>query len=853
VTLVDRDRELTHLARLLSAAGGGSGAGVAISGEPGVGKSAVVEAACAAISGLRILRGGCDPLSTPRPLGPFRDALPELADLEHDATLATVCDATFAALRRTPTALVIEDLHWVDTATVELLRFLVRRLEAMPCALILTYRSDEIGDRHPARPLLGDVAALPTMTTLTLTPLSVSGVARLLGDKPVAAQRVHEITGGNPFFVQEVAKEPDLPLPLTVRDAVLARTAGLSAADLEVLQLAAAAPDRLVDRVLPRLGVDLPTLRRLQATGLLLRDDRGLVFRHELARIAVESTIPPGGAAALHGRLLDALERIEPHDAAVLTHHAVAAADGTRALRYAEEAAAEASRTGSHREAVAFLQIALGHVSAQRPRERAQLLTALSHEQYMTSQLQVAIDSANAALALWHRESDLAGVSAAHESCAIFEYYNAQRRTAEDHADRAASFAPDTAGDQYGAASATRAYLAYHRGRYPAAVDGAREAAHIAATTGNQGLALRSSVIAAVVDLVRDGLGARERVIELINQARAAGLDELASTGYSNLSYLDVEQRRFAAAERVLENSLRYTVERDIPICNHWQTAVRSRLRFLAGRWQAALEDAEDALERSGMPLAQVWPHLVSGLASLRTEGSDGQHFEAAWELAERLDEPLRRLPVLSALAERMWLTETPDRRVTTTAVAELAVAATDEGTVWSRGELAVWLWRLGTAPVISPHSVAEPYRLTLTGRHEDAADWWKRAGAVFDEAMSNSDSAVLRRRIEAVEQLDILGATATADRVRRRLRNDGITHLPARPRASTRGNPAGLTNRQLDVAKLVARGLTNAEIAERLFISPKTTDHHVSAVLTKLGMPNRRAVVAQAAALGLD
>jgi DNA-binding NarL/FixJ family response regulator len=105
---------------------------------------------------------------------------------------------------------------------------------------------------------------------------------------------------------------------------------------------------------------------------------------------------------------------------------------------------------------------------------------------------------------------------------------------------------------------------------------------------------------------------------------------------------------------------------------------------------------------------------------------------------------------------------------------------------------------------------------------------------------------------VAGVERLELHGAVALADRIRRILRDEGVVQLPPRPRASTRANPAGLTNRQLDVAKLVARGLTNAEIADRLFISPKTTDHHVSAVLTKLGIPSRRAVIVQASELGL-
>jgi DNA-binding NarL/FixJ family response regulator len=122
----------------------------------------------------------------------------------------------------------------------------------------------------------------------------------------------------------------------------------------------------------------------------------------------------------------------------------------------------------------------------------------------------------------------------------------------------------------------------------------------------------------------------------------------------------------------------------------------------------------------------------------------------------------------------------------------------------------------------------------------------------VIDEALAAIDSTDTDARVRSIERLDALGAGAVADRLRRALREEGVSSVPVRPRASTRANPAGLTNRQLDVAKLVARGFTNAEIAQRLFISPKTADHHVSAVLAKLGIPSRRAVVVRAGELGL-
>ena len=136
--------------------------------------------------------------------------------------------------------------------------------------------------------------------------------------------------------------------------------------------------------------------------------------------------------------------------------------------------------------------------------------------------------------------------------------------------------------------------------------------------------------------------------------------------------------------------------------------------------------------------------------------------------------------------------------------------------------------------------------------RYDAAAAAWRSLGEPFSEAMTLGDAPDPGLRVKGVELLDRLGAIGTADRRRIELRSDGLTQVPQRPRASTRANPSGLTNRQLEVAKLVARGFTNAEIAGRLFISAKTADHHVSAVLAKLGLPHRRAVVLRADELGL-
>ncbi|WP_344766929.1 ATP-binding protein [Aeromicrobium panaciterrae] len=854
--LLERENELAVLRAALDGAVQGQGSGIALAGDSGFGKSTLIEALCREIAGVRVLRTHCDPLDTPRPLGPFRD-LRELGLLGlgrgEDLLLADFCEQVYAALAAEPTVLIVEDLHWVDAASIDVLRFLARRIESMPVVLIVSYRDREIGPRHSARRLLGDIAALDGMSQLVLKPLSVASVRLLLEGTSLEAERVHAITGGNPFFAAEVAKEPDLPLPTSVRDAVLAHTADVTSHDFEVLQLVATAPDRLDDRALPLLGVDLPTLRRLDATALLNRIEDGIVFRHELARQAIESTIPPGGGPRLHALLLDALEQVDSRDPAVLSHHAVGARDAERSRRYARLAGEDAARAGAHTEAAAFFATALEHLDFEDPRERAGLLLELSYQQYMTSRLVEAIDNVRATFPLWEKVGDATGLAAAHEAVALYEYYSARRHQAETHSGRAAEIASaPTAGLAFGTARALQGYLAMMRSEIDEARQFFAEATEVAAEHDDGLLSLKSGLFRATTELVFEEDGARTSLLDHIDAARDGGWDELASTGYSQIANLDVEHGRFRAAENLLQLSIPFTVERDIPICRHWQTAVRSRLHLHQGHWNAALEDAADVLGSEGMPLAKLWPYLIKVLVPLRRgDEADLAALDEVWALADRIDEPLRRLGVLTALAEVSWMAEKSDERVTGFAVDQLAELSSRPGASWGAGQLAVWLRRLGL-PVDANHQLAEPFQLTLEGRHADAARWWNMAGDPFAEAMSWSDSTDTGDRVRGIKLLDGLGAIGTADRHRVVLRAEGHAAVPQRPRESTRANPAGLTNRQLEVAKLVARGLSNAEIASRLYISPKTADHHVSAILAKIGLPTRRAVVVQAAELGL-
>lgn len=310
--LLERSGELGFIAAAAEEALRGDGRVIAITGDAGAGKSSLARVASSSAGMARVVLGACDPLSTPRPLGPVRDILRDLQagrwPSDMPTVLADVCEALFAELGHEPTVMVVEDAQWIDEGSVDALRFVARRIGALPVLFLLTYRNDEVGAGHPLRALLGDLARGERAATMTLRPFSETAVRELLADSPLDAATVLRATGGNPFFVTEIARRPDEHIPSTVRDAVLASTGGLSSHDLETLQLIACAPDGVDARLLVSLNVDLPALRGLESTGLLVQTRRGVGFRHELGRIALEDSIPPGAGPALHARLLTALE-----------------------------------------------------------------------------------------------------------------------------------------------------------------------------------------------------------------------------------------------------------------------------------------------------------------------------------------------------------------------------------------------------------------------------------------------------------------------------------------------------------------------------------------------------------------
>ncbi|WP_267306293.1 helix-turn-helix transcriptional regulator [Mycobacterium barrassiae] len=858
MTLIERSEQLGRLRDRADKARAGRGGMLIVSGESGAGKTSFVESFVEEwVRDERLLWGVCDPLPTPRPLGPIRDLAPRLAPgsrelLEHSDVPYDIFTAVHDDLCAAPSVFVLDDLQWADQGTIDLLRFVLRRISQTRSLIIGIIRDDEVGANHRIRELLGDVARSPRAESLSIPPLSVAAVETLVGERSVDPGWLHEVTGGNAFFVCEMLDHDGEDLPTTVRNAVLGRTSGLDPAAWDLLNLLTCSPGVIPDYLLADLGVTLPASRALAEAGLIRRSARGVAFRHDLCRLAVRSVIPPGAEPRLHRRLIDAYEACGQVDPAVLTHHAQGAGDVERVRRYAREAGIAAAHSGAHTQATQFFTIALQEGGTLDQADEADLLEQMAWEFYLTDQLTDAIAACRRAMRIRQALGQPAAVSANHHSLSVYQWYNADRGQAESHAAHAMSVLDAEAGDtdqfvQLGHAFAMQAYLAVQATDFDRATPLIARAREIAEKSGDSDLMIRVRLIENYSVVLNGDDAGRDEILAILNSG-PEHINELYSGGWSNITYFDVEQRRLDGAAELLDVSIPLMHEHDLPICRVWQMGSRARLQLMVGEWDDAVADADRLLEMPTAPLARTWPSLIGAVVEMRKQGKASTRLDDAWKLARQFGEPIRMLPVAAAIVELSWITGELDARLAECRA--LLDGGLIAGLEWSRGELAVWLRRLGES--VDAVGVAEPYRLMLDGAYEAAADDFHCRSMPYDAALALVDSGDAAHVARGLDILDRLGADAVATKVRRDLRSHGQSVVPARRRAATLANPAGLTARQVEVLRLLDDGLTNVELADRLYLSVKTVDHHVSAILGKLDVSKRRDAVRKARELGL-
>jgi DNA-binding CsgD family transcriptional regulator len=861
--LLERDAVLAQLgtfARRVSR--GDSGHVVLLRGEAGVGKTAVLARFAGGLGPrLRVLRGWCDPVAAPRPLGPLIDALANLSDATA-AGLAAAVDAgdTAALYQKLLTVLgdggrwvwVIEDAHWADSATLDLVRFVARRVDSLPLLLLVSYRDEEVGPAHPLALTLGDVATCAAVSRIRLEPLSEQSVGVLAAGSGLNAERLHHLTGGNPFFVTEILADGlNMPtsdaLPRSISEAVCGRLGRLSqSARLTAHAVAVCGPRAdvaLVDKVWP----DAKTaLEECLGSGVLVADGDKVGFRHELARRATLAQIPGYDRVSLHKSALTILAEppVDPDTLAALAFHAEEAGDTDAAVRYGIEAAHRAASLRANREAAGLFRLVLRHAENTPPEQKVAWLEQHAFTSYLSGQVETAVASWREAIPMRHAMGDRMGEGEGWRWLSLMLLALEGTSAAAD-AGRASLRLLETMGPSPQLAwslvnLAQISALSYD----PSMSEYVARAIALGTELGDDAVVLQARSYAGLATVFRTDTGWdevdaawREAMNNHVMPEHAAFIGMVIC--WTAASHKDLDR-----AQRCIDQTGEWCAAHDLGNFTTGVTSAEALTKLHRGDWAQAAACADHVLTHPELsPQHRILPLLTIALIRARHGQQDVSELLDRSAAGAGPDDVFLMSLVRAARAEAAWLAGDDDA-ARTEAAAGLAATPANRINPWLVGHLRRWVHLAGGPIETTGGDPITPYELEINGNWQAAVDAWNDRGCSYDAALAQlgGDIDAVQAALGTFQQL---GAKAAARRARDRLAAlRGRT--PSSRRADTSSDPHGLTQRQRQVLDLIVDGRSDPEIAAALHISPKTVGHHVAAILAKLGVENRTHAVAR-------
>jgi len=860
--LIERDGPLQLLQRGADSAKAGAGRSVIISGEAGAGKTALINAFTSQLGGFKVCSGSSEALFTPRPLGPLRDMgssfdgrVSDLLDgvAPQDLIFPAVLKALQDSLK--PTVLVFEDAHWADDATLDLIKYLGRRVAYMRALMIVSVRSEELTPDHPLLQVLGDLPA-ESAWRLPLQPLSAEGLAALTRLPLEDAKELHRITAGNPFFATELmADQAARPqkAPASVRDAVWARLQRLSPPERSLLEAISIEPvgveDWLADALLESSAGAL--LENCSERDLLVRDDEGrYCFRHEIARAATLERLRPSAQKVLHRRAYDALSKRPRIPLSRLIHHASGADLADTVLDLAPRTAAEAIRLGAHRDAARYLAAALAHLKQAPPEIAARLYEDWSIEASLSLKIDEDIIAAAAqAVKLWQDAGRPEKVANMLRWLSRLHWLRGDSAQAVHYIEQALGcFEGVAPARELAMIYSTRAQLFMFDNRFEDAGLWSRKAIALSEELGDQETRVHALNNLGSSMLFAGNAAGRVSLQESLDLALAHGFHDHASRAYTNFVEYAIIAKEFDLAERLLGAALAFGSRHDLDGALHILSGRQAQLKLEQGRLREAEAIATAVVKRASLAfIAKLPAQMVLARAKMRL-GRDDAHavLGLLMQDATAIGEQQHIVPARLALIEAAWLNgDLPEARRQLALFANLHLDGLDS---WDLGAFATW-WARCQMPDAFPKadgSIAAPCEAELKGDGQEAFRLWQSLGLPYEAALAlMTVSSALPQAIALLDEIEASPAAALA---RRMARDHGV---PAQLIKSARGpyrkarqHPLGLTGRQADVFRLLAEGFRNQDIAQRLGCSPRTVENHVTAILAKMNSSNRMDVM---------
>lgn len=853
--LLERENELGLMADLLTGVGSAGGKVVLIRGEAGIGKSALVRK-FVGVHGdkAHVLFGSCDDLVTPQPLGPFWDIAreePSLRDVLEKGDRRGVMEVLLDLLSRRlrATVLVVEDTHWADEATLDAIKYLGRRISRSSGLLVLTYRDGEVDHDHPLRQVIGDLAP-QDLVRLHLGGLSAASVASLVEDTDLDSDQVLALTDGNPLFVTEVTAWGVEGVPSSVQDSVLARAAKLSPKARQIPELVSVIPGE-TERTLIE-GILSPTkdeMTECVRQGLLRVGDDTVSFHHELTRQAVESALNNVDRRRLNQEVLAELGR--GADSSRLIHHAIEADDSESIIEFAPKAARAAMAVGSHREASSHFRTLEPYLNRIAVTDRALIVDDWGRTEYYLGNKE-ALDIVIQAIEL-HRSTGQDFVLARALTFAVRVNENMGRPEVADAcmAEAIAILESYPLSGDLASAVSQQAWLSMMRSDMVEAVELADRTLELAEETGDEQTMIHALNTKGVATYSRGDPDGFQLLEEARTRARQGGYPFEETHALVNMASAVADRRELEQADDLLRLATDTAIRYEIRAFENVARAKLAEVLVWKGDWDAAEDIAAEVLgfnTQANSLSGRVLGRVIGTIQTRRGSPEAPTALERTWSDAEASGEMQALLPVAAAIAESFWLTGAANS-ARIARLLEILNEGNRSGLAWDSGELTFWLWKLDELSEM-PDGIAEPYRLVMEGKPTKAAALWDTTGMPYERAIAlmHGDK---RDQLEALAVFETLGAMAFASKLRQQLRDQGVTVPPTNTR-NTRRDAAGLTARQAEVLQLLTEGLTNIDIADRLFLSPRTVEHHVAAVRSKLNASTRQEAVAFAVEQGL-
>ena len=857
--LAERETELARLATLLGGIGPG-GCVVTVSGEAGIGKTALLREFVTRLGeDYRCVWAMCDALFTPRPLGPVHDIAATIIGPTEDwltSSGTTLFSGLLAELSDSdrPTVLIIEDIHWADIGTLDFIRFLGRRINLCGTLMIVSFRSDELGRAHPLLRVLDHIPS-DQLERIDLQPLSLAAVQHMTGETGRDPAKLLAVTGGNPFFLSEILATEDVQrkVPASVQDAVNGRLSRLRPEQIKLLEALSVIPVPIV----PELHCGWidnyqELLSECLDLSILVEDmDGQLRFRHELARLATGNRCSSIELRNLHARhLAHILQHSEDHDAGELLHHARGAADAALVLRFAPVAAEKAALLGAHKEAADYLEAALEFVDEAQPEEAAQLYENWAYEAAIAHRIDDrVIEARRHALTMWRAlgRDDRIADNLRHLS--RLHWYRGEAAQANRYLDDAIQMLErfeDT--NRLALAYSMRSQMHMLASRMEDAIE-----------WGSRALELIDEECAPEVrahalnniGTARMFLG-HERGIEDLSTslelALAHNLHEDAARVFTNLSEYAVDMRRLEIAEDTLERGIRFDTEHDLDSWTFYLLGRKAQLRLEQGRFDEVEAICRSVIGTPGQTLLMKLPaRIMLSRLYVRTGHEDADPtLSKAYKDALATGEVQYRIPVLIGMLEQAWVTNSD--ALAAQAVDGLGRIDASCFSLWTRAEYLFWSHLAGLPVPAEENDERTPFNLAISGDYAEAGMHFARLGADFLANLCFGLSDDAETVSSGLAALNRQGARSTTVRLTELLQSRGLSRedvtVPRGPYRASRENPFGLTAKEMIVLEHLAKGLSNAQIAEEMSRSSRTIEHHVSAILQKLEVDNRLAVL---------